>query len=1356
MALEGSELGDFRILREIGRGGMGIVYLAEQRSLGRRVAIKVLPRGSTMSTEILARFRREAEAASRLDHPGIWAVIATGVQDGIPFIAIRDVEVQPHSRWISSRRQSPDGGQSIPSESFKLDFQDDTKRVDPPVADPAFAKEPTTTTAHNRNDILWATGFIERAARALQFAHEARIIHRDIKPGNVMVTPEGAPVLLDFGLARSLEGSDGVSLTQSGDLMGTPHYMSAEQLSGQGAVDGRTDVYSLGVTLYELVTGRRPFEAPNRERLYRSILHDEPPSVRKLCPLVERDLEIVIHTAIERDLDRRYQTAEAFADDLKAVLHHEPIAARSLGPVHRARKWARRHPATAVSLVSIFVLLASGLFSAWNQAQSLETERNQTRSENLRAERALEDLKGALKERDGALTDLRTTVERSRALRLAAEAQALAPTDPALALALAKAAAEIMPSTETDRALRRALAAYPEMQHFPALSFESLSEEEPAWVGSRLVARRAIDALLGDSQRPGLVRRLVRSALSDRIREELPCQSDIHWESRRVVTASEMDGSVPVVWDLQTGRPISTLASHLKSVASARFSPDGRTVLTAGNDGSVLVHDAETGVLQGGFDLSRSTFGRRAPVELATFGGEGRFVMAVRGTTVHLWNTDSRTPLATQDRYRVESGPPLASFHPLYSWILGSVAPDRVLLWTPLQKGSIEVRLPGQAEPITAFGFGSNQADPLIAVGTSSGRVSLHHAPPPPWTPTTAAAHREILKLDAAITDLAFSHDSSRLLVLCADGHLYAYELSPGKPTERRWGFACDGIPHGRISQSADGKRIGLGTRSRVAHILDAQKGTEEQRIQGASDWVGRVDFSPDQQALAIFAVDGSVRLLPAAPPTHDRRFSHDSTEIGSVEWSPDGREILVVAQGSQCRVVNGETTAITARMPRSQARAARWSSDGRSILQIGAGRTWLHSYGTSDHREQAALVADGPGARLASETTRELLAWIAQNRGCLVVSPSGIPTWVDGLGRRKAELSELAHRSMVIASDPVTPRAVVWSEDHPVTLVDFAGDSPTSEVLINLPGSPESATFDDQGERLALQDSEGRLLVFDLPKKAAAFEVRDAVCHPVFCERTRQLAVAGAQGHVRLFGPQGEETARLQLPAPRIERLLDIPNRGAIACFGGGEIWVVQTDPLRVVSEVRAHSAELSDWDLCPSQERIVLAYTDGTLEFLHLDPLSVARSLRHRRLSSRELEKFELETAEQRNAARDEDRLDLRRAELRALFERNTLAPSDERRLAWARRVLDPLDPSPPDRPEAERWLLEMAKRSGDFQLQAAILWAERVPPERRSESGSELQALLAAKLTQAKGTERSLLERAVAALGSAPSGS
>ncbi len=329
-------LGDYRIQKELGRGGQGRVYQALDERLGRVVALKVLEHATP---EALGRFSREAAATSRLDHPGIAAVYEVGTDRGRSFIAMRYVDgYSLAERLALARRVAADGGP--------------TPTVWTPM--PKGAKE-TDTPAGIRDELARTLRYIEGAARALHVAHERGVVHRDVKPGNLMVTPEGEPVVLDFGLAGMLDAT-ATQLTRSGEIFGTPGYMAPEQIAPERAVaDRRTDVYALGVVLFEALTLRRPFERATRDALFTAILTESPPDVRRYVRGLPADVRTVVDVALEKEPHRRYATAADFAEDLRRVRASEPILAKPIGAVGRLLRWSKRRPAAAALALALIL-----------------------------------------------------------------------------------------------------------------------------------------------------------------------------------------------------------------------------------------------------------------------------------------------------------------------------------------------------------------------------------------------------------------------------------------------------------------------------------------------------------------------------------------------------------------------------------------------------------------------------------------------------------------------------------------------------------------------------------------------------------------------------------------------------------------------------------------------------------------------------------------------------------------------------------------------------------------------------------------------------------------------------------------
>src|SRR5438552_14594233 len=313
------ELGDYELLEEIGRGGQGLVYRARQKSLNRMVALKVIGLGRWATNAHIKRFRLEAEAAASLDHPCIVPIHEIGESDGSCYFSMQLVE---------GRR-----------------------------LDEVIKREPMP----NRR----AAELIVKLARTISYAHQRGILHRDIKPGNILIDADGEPHLTDFGLARLIERESTITGTMVEGL-GTPSYMAPEQAAGDAAqLTSATDVYGLGAVFYHLLTGHAPFVGGTTYETVRLVLETEPRQPRLWNPKIDRDLATICLKCIEKDPKRRYSSALALAEDLGRWLKHEPIQARRAGVVTRGKKWLQRNPTTALSVVSLAGLVAASAVIIW-------------------------------------------------------------------------------------------------------------------------------------------------------------------------------------------------------------------------------------------------------------------------------------------------------------------------------------------------------------------------------------------------------------------------------------------------------------------------------------------------------------------------------------------------------------------------------------------------------------------------------------------------------------------------------------------------------------------------------------------------------------------------------------------------------------------------------------------------------------------------------------------------------------------------------------------------------------------------------------------------------------------------------
>jgi TolB-like protein/predicted Ser/Thr protein kinase/Flp pilus assembly protein TadD len=311
-----TEFGDYEMLEEVGRGGQGVVFRARQRSLNRIVALKVIGLGQWATKAHVKRFRLEAEAAASLDHPCIVPIYEVGERDGQCYFSMKFVE----------------GGQ--------LD----------------------EVVKHTPMSIRQAVELIAKVARTVSYAHEHGILHRDIKPGNILLDAKGEPQLTDFGLARLVESES--TVTRTLEVLGTPSYMAPEQAAGNNpaaaGLTGATDVYGLGAVLYQLLTGHPPFAGGTTYETIKLLLETEPRSPRLWNPKIDRDVSTICLKCLEKDPQRRYSSALALAEDLERWLRHEPILARRTGVVGRGKKWLQRNP-TVVAVVALSLALMAAV-----------------------------------------------------------------------------------------------------------------------------------------------------------------------------------------------------------------------------------------------------------------------------------------------------------------------------------------------------------------------------------------------------------------------------------------------------------------------------------------------------------------------------------------------------------------------------------------------------------------------------------------------------------------------------------------------------------------------------------------------------------------------------------------------------------------------------------------------------------------------------------------------------------------------------------------------------------------------------------------------------------------------------------
>ncbi|MCI0463948.1 MAG: serine/threonine-protein kinase, partial [Gemmataceae bacterium] len=571
-------LRDYCIVREIGRGGMGVVYEAVQVSLGRRVALKVLPVEAARDAKLRARFQREARAAAQLHHSNIVPVFEVGQEGNASFYAMQYIPGQSLDQVIHELRQlraaSGDAAyrdaaatagavaRSLLTGQFQpappLDATADSP-LEPgaPAASACPAGDTTARVALPGSSELWSVATNYRlycrqvariglqVAEALAYAHGRGIVHRDIKPSNLLLDCAGLVWVSDFGLAKTQEQA----LTETGDLVGTVRYMAPERFGG--VCDAQADVYALGLTLYELLLLRPAFDAPDRLRLIDQIGHQEPARPRVVDARIPRDLETILMKTIEKEPRRRYTSAEALAADLRRFLADEPIRARRLGPLERLGRWGRRNPLVAGLSAAIVLVAALGFVGVLGQWQVALANEQKATASAVQAQQQRDEARALAQKLQTALEELRRTTYAAH-MNLAKHAWDEAAVPQVLALL---------------------------EQHRPKPGESDLRHFE--W---HYLSRLCHSELLTLKEHNSWLWSVAFSPGGKRL-----ASAGVDW------TVAGKRSPILKVWDAQTGQELVSLKGHTNQVLSVAFSPDGKRLASGSSDKTVKVWDAQTG-----------------------------------------------------------------------------------------------------------------------------------------------------------------------------------------------------------------------------------------------------------------------------------------------------------------------------------------------------------------------------------------------------------------------------------------------------------------------------------------------------------------------------------------------------------------------------------------------------------------------------------------------------------------------------------------------------------------------------------------------------------------------------------------
>jgi len=1044
--------GDYELLEVVAHGGMGIVYRARQKSLNRIVAIKMLLAGEFAQPKFIERFRAEAETVAQLHHPNIVAIHEIGEQDGQPFFSMDYVEGRDLAQ-VSAQF----GARSM--------------------------------------EFHRCAGWVKTMAEAVHYAHQRGIIHRDLKPANVLIDEHDQPRITDFGLAKRLTDSQlsplTSQLTLSGQVLGSPNYLPPEQAAGKPAGVG-SDVYSLGAILYDLLTGRPPFEAGSLTTLLQQVVEIEPLPPRLLNPAIPRDLETIALKCLEKEIPRRYPTAQALAEELGRFLAKEPILARPVSAPERVWRWCRRRPAIAglcalvlASAAACGVLALYASREAVLARQSAQAEAGQ----RLRAEHALsrilmqraEDLFAADEPRT-ALAYL-ARVLRDNPTNCVAAARILSaltyrsfPLPVCEPLKHSGGVNDAQFNTDGTRVVTASSDGTAQiwdasgghslnhpLKHGDCVNRARFSPDG-RWVAT---ASRDGTARIWDAQ--------TGQPLSQPLRHNAEVLGvQFSPDSQRVITRS-VDG-IARVWDARTGQALTPPLKHGRWVSYAEFSPDGHRLATASLDGTARIWDAHTG------EPLTQPLKHNSLVTCARFDAAGqRLVTTSWDLTVRIWDAGTGQP-ATQPIELADAS----------EWAEFSPDGQRVLAGAEITTARVRDAQTGQpltgpmqhaaAIYITHFSFeglrvvtaSADWTARLWNAGTGKqlggslrhdGQVRSAEFSPEGWRVVTASDDSTAqlwdvcfgqpltlsFKHNARLTTAEFSPDGHRVVTASEDGVARVWDVPTGRALTLPAAHGMEGgalippIRRGTLVTTArfspDGQRVLTGSDTGIARIWDAHTGqplTEPLQHTGA---ICDARFSSNGALVATASEDSTARVWNAAtgqPVTEPLR--HGDAAVRSVEFSPDRRWLVSASWDGTARIWNIRTGQLRVKplKPGGGVGFACFSPDGQRVATAAnSAQIWDARTGeplTKPLRHNAALdwVCFSPdGTRLVT---------VSLDRTAQI--------WDAATGQRLTEPMQHGGRVTYAEFSPDGQRVVTASRDNTARVWDARTGQPVSEPL--------------------------------------------------------------------------------------------------------------------------------------------------------------------------------------------------------------------------------------------------------------------------------------------------------------------